>query len=107
MRRMIQLYSDEPTTMLYFESHITIDPVSDKQEQTLQNIAKFYDFRVAKFLMKKEDGLVPDDFLTARDDLYHRIHDRMHRCIRDLERYGIAVKRYKIENTLVDSAEMF
>jgi hypothetical protein len=92
----------EPSTNLYFECHITLEPTEDNP-LLLKVVARDHGFRVAKFLMKKGETLEPDDFLTSRSQSYADLETRMYDCIESLKATGFKVTRYKIENTLLDS----
>jgi len=93
-----------PTTDHYFEAHITIDPVlDDERRESLDLVASWHGFRVAELLMKKtgeRSGI--DDFLTARSIDYDDIEQRTEKAITSLKQNNFVVRRYKIENTLVD-----
>lgn len=90
-----------PTTDYYFEGRVTIDPVDDETE--LREIAKRWGFRVADLLMKKSLAKSRlDAFMTARSLSYQDIGTRTNCCVQDLAEAGFVVRRYKIENTLLD-----
>lgn len=93
-----------PTTDLYFEAHVTIDPAKDEEwEADLRDIAATFGFRVAELLMKKGgERSRLDDFMTARSGDYDDILDRTHRLVDALVANGYAVRRWKVENTLLD-----
>lgn len=91
-----------PTTELYFETHITIDPVSEDQEVELKVQVSSFGFRVAELYMKKDERSTLDSFMTTRGISYEDIHLRTMACIEFLIDKGYNVRRYKIENTLVD-----
>lgn len=95
------------TTDLYFEAHVTIDPVFGKDLENLKLIASNETFRVAKLVLRKtsnsEEMHVDDSFMTARSDDYQNILNRTLAVVEALDadsRYN--VRRYKIENTLLD-----
>ncbi len=97
-----------PTTELYFEAHVTLDPVFGSTRERLAEVAKVYGFRVADLLMRKTAGgpAVPsaeDAFMTARSVRYDDIRERTVGVVQALQRAGFSVRRYKVENTLVDS----
>lgn len=93
----------EHTTELYFESHITIDPVPEEGLDRLKFVAEMNGFRVADLVMPKTgERSTIDSFMTARgtsyDDLLQATTDAV-----DLLIYGgYHVRRFKIENTLID-----
>jgi len=94
-------------TDLYFESHITIEPVFDEDLEKVRAIAKRHDFRVADLLMKKraedtETRSQYDTFCTTRSKFFEDIERRTEGCRRALEHHGFKVWRVKIENTLYD-----
>lgn len=87
---------------LYYESHITIDPVFGQDLENFKKLCNDYDFRVAKLLMEKTPS-VKDSFCTSRSNLYTDIVSRTIDLVKDLQESGFKVRRYKIEDTLVDS----
>lgn len=93
---------------LYFECHITIEPVFDEQLEQAKEIASKAGFRVASLLMKKrakdtEKRSQYDTFMTATNVNYENLEARMKECIGDLKDVGFKVWRYKIEDTVIDS----
>ena len=96
-----------PTTELYFESHVTIEPVFDRRLDTFKFICMNYGFRVAELLMKKRPDDTPersqfDTFCTGRSKFYDDLHLRMVNLVKALQENDFQVWRYKIENTLLD-----
>lgn len=91
-----------PTTELYFEAHVTIDPVDPSELADLKRSAKALGFRVAEFIMAKGQKQ-KDTFLTGRDEDFLALRERMTGLIQSLRILGLTVRRYKIENTIVDS----
>lgn len=91
-------------TYLYFEAHVTLDPVGEDRYEDLEIIAKNCQFRVAEFLYKKSGAVAhPDDFLTGRSDSYSILASRLLSLLYALDLEGFTIQRYKIENTLVDA----
>jgi hypothetical protein len=95
-------------TKLYYECHITIEPVFDERLREFKRIAGREYFRVANLLMKRsnEDPEQPsqiDSFCTARSNDWDTIVARMLRVIEHLKENNFKVLRYKIEDTLIDS----
>lgn len=90
------------TTDLYFEAHITIEPVTPTQKITIGVIGRRHGFRMATFLLKKGSQAVPDDFFTGRGTDYDALLEKTLYLVDYLQEMGIKVKRYKIENTLLD-----
>lgn len=90
------------TTELYFEAHITIEPIEDSVlRKRVVELGNAHGFRLATFLMKKE-GPVPDDFFSARGPHYESLEEMVYSMVQYLGECGVTVKRYKIENTLLD-----
>lgn len=94
-------------TDLYFEAHITIEPVFDQDLEQVRVIAGRYEFRVADLLMKKRkqdtaERSQYDTFCTTRSKLFEDIERRTKGCQEALEQAGFKVWRVKIENTLFD-----
>jgi hypothetical protein len=95
-------------TDLYFESHVTLEPVFGDRLERLKEIAKQYSFRVADLVMQKNiaDAGTPhekDSFCTSRSKEWRVIESRTRYFVNALLSDGFKVYRYKIENTLVDS----
>lgn len=93
---------------LYYECHVTIEPVFDKELAKVQEIARTHKFRVADLLMKKrkKDTVKRseyDTFMTSRSKSYEDLESRMRDLISDIRDQEIVVWRYKIEDTVVDS----
>ncbi len=96
-----------PTTELYFEAHVTIDPVPPYLLDRLKVVAGEHDFRVADLLMVKTgEPSKADQFMTARHEDYKCISDMTRWLVEELKANGFRVRRYKIENTLVDVREV-
>lgn len=96
-----------PRTKLYFEAHVTIEPVYDDRLDRVTEIARTYGFRVADLLMKKRATDTPtrstcDTFTTGRSTSYKALHARTIALVAALTTSGYDVWRYKIENTLID-----
>lgn len=101
---------DRHTTDLYFECHITIDPIAyDKLNEIQKHLDKF-SFRPSKLILRKpvsgthfHDQEWRDDmFITSRGTDYDDLRGRMYIIIAILQNHGIPARRYKIENTLID-----
>lgn len=91
------------TTDYYFESHITIDPVLDPEKlQQLKDLVKPLGFRVAKLFMQKGVSSNLDSFMTAHSKNYSDILDNTMNAVHHLKTEGYGVRRYKIENILLD-----
>lgn len=95
-------------TYLYFESHITIEPVFGDDQERASVIAREFGFRLADLLMRRRKEDTPsrskfDTFMTTRATKFQDISERTQDCVRKLQENGFAVWRYKIEDTLVDS----
>ncbi len=96
-----------PTTQLYFESHITVEPVFDERLEELKEIVGRSGFRVADLLMKKRqkdsaERSQFDTFCTARSKDWLDIVTATTTTVFVLQAEGFDVWRYKIENTLLD-----
>jgi hypothetical protein len=93
---------------LYFESHITIDPVFDQERETVSKMAQAAGFRLAKLIMRKstrdaEQPSQDDTFMTSHSRSYADIESRTVALVQGLQNEGYTVRRYKIENTILDS----
>lgn len=96
---------------LYFECHVTIDPVFDENRERLEEIVSNYNFKLAKLVMIKETKgsggeyclSSKDTFFTAHSKSYSDLLNRMIDCIKKVQIEGYVVRRYKIEDTIIDS----
>lgn len=93
---------------LYFEAHITIEPVFDERRDVAAKIAQTFNFRLADLLMKKraaetEQRSDKDTFMTGHSRSLSDITVRITGCVRALQGAGFTVWRYKIEDTVLDS----
>lgn len=93
---------------LYFESHITIEPVFDERREQASAIAKNNGFRLADLLMKKrteqtEERSDKDTFMTSHGKFFEDIEQRMRDVVVELQKEGFKVWRYKIEDVVLDS----
>lgn len=88
---------------LYYEAHITIDPVEEWKRPMVEELARRSGFKLAKLLMDKGVPSQLDTFMTSHskdfDDITHRT--KLLVCV--LFGCGFPVRRYKIEDTLLDS----
>ncbi len=93
---------------LYYEAHITIEPVFDDRLEEFKQFANTQQFRVADLLMQKRSEDTPerskfDTFCTGRDTNLILLKVRMSILLHWLQNHGFKVWRYKIEDTLIDS----
>lgn len=100
-------YPHEQMSDLYYEAHITVEPVFDTKLEQLQTIATSCKFRVADLLMQKRQEDTPerskyDSFLTSRSKSFRQIKQNTDHCVSLLQNEGFQVFRHKIEDTLED-----
>lgn len=93
---------------IYFESHITIEPVFGTDLEKFKNICSDYKFRVATLLLqkRKEDNAERsknDSFCTGRGSELDELETRMLNLSKHLIKENFIVWRYKIESVLIDS----
>lgn len=96
------IHSDIEESQLYFECHVTLEPVVGDRLALLERLSHVRGFRVATFLMQKDES-TPDAFTSSRSRNYTDILTRMMLLIHNCADVGLIVKRYKIENTILDS----
>lgn len=92
---------------LYYESHITVEPVFGERLDLFKKLAKIFTFKVADLLMQKRNEDTPerskfDTFCTARCKEYELIEQNTLNLVEILKEHGFQVWRYKIEDTLLD-----
>ena len=94
-------------TDLYFEAHVTIDPVFGKDLDKFKNICDTLNFRVADLFMQKRKEDTPerskfDSFCTTRSQNFEDILQRTVKLVNELKLAKYTIRRWKIENTLID-----
>lgn len=93
---------------LYFEAHVTIEPIFDDKLEEAKQIAVKHGFKVASLLMKKraEDTAERsqyDTFMTGHSRSYLTLTENTILLVKELQEKGFKVWRYKMEDTLFDS----
>lgn len=99
---------NEDISKLYYEAHITIEPVFDEWRVIANSVAVNRGFKLADLLMKKrkedtEERSSKDTFMTGHSKSFKDLEQRTKECIIDLQKAGFKVWRYKIEDTILDS----
>ncbi len=98
----------EDISKLYFEAHITIEPVLDGRIEVVKSLGAIYGFKVADLLMRKreqdtEERSKNDTFMTGHGKSLTNMTFRVRRMVELLTLHGFKVWRYKIEDTVMDS----
>lgn len=93
---------------LYYESHITIEPVFDGRRELARQAVAPFNFRLADLLMQKarQEAAVPstlDTFMTGHAVVYAYLEERTIGAVKALQHNGFKVYRYKIEDCVLDS----
>ena len=101
--RVVNLAAYLARSRLYYEAHVTIPPLDNRQLEEVDALCEKYDFRRSTFEMHK-DGLLPNAFVSARDESRDAIVGRVADMVAELVRRGYTVLRWKIEDTMLDSA---
>lgn len=92
------------TSRLYYEAHVTIDPVFGVTRYQVECLARVHGFKLAKLVMMKDGSEHTEDaFMTARSKQLDTIKFVTAGVIDDLKHAGFTVRRWKIEDTLYDS----
>lgn len=87
---------------LYFEAHITIDPVFDDKLIQFSEASAGSGFRVAKLLMQKGEPSKLDSFCTGKGKDGEELLERTMTLVKRLSKSGFNVRRYKIEAVVLD-----
>jgi len=92
---------------LYYEVHVTVEPVFGAKLEQLRATCKEFGFKVADLLMQKRPEDTPersqhDTFATGRFDTLDIASIRCDYLVKRLKKQGFRVWRYKIEDTLAD-----
>ncbi len=95
-------------SLLYYEAHITIEPVFGERLVEAKAICEEGAFRIAELLMRKRQEDTPerskyDTFATSSGGNLLDIGIRTRDTVVALKLAGFKVWRYKIEDTLIDS----
>ncbi len=88
---------------MIYECHITIDPVFNERLEQFKNICKDYNFKVAKLLMANDRLSDKDSFCTGHSKSLIEIQNKMLNLLAALKENNYAIRRYKIEQILLDS----
>lgn len=93
---------------LYYEAHITIEPIYGDDLLLAARLAENNRFKIADLLMKKERDATElrsdkDTFLSAKDEDVDVLISMTRKMLRDLWDAGFKVWRYKIEKAIIDS----
>lgn len=95
--------------VLYYECHVTTEPVFGARRDQLEAIANSLGFKLATLLMQrtlfgKSEPSAKDAFMTARVDADDDVDlvVRMHLLLKALAEAKFQVYRYKIEAAMLD-----
>lgn len=104
----MDLVTDMDKAKLYFEGHVTIEPVFDERRELAASIALKHKFKLADLLMKKreedtEERSAKDTIMTGHGTSLLNMKFRTIRLVQELQRNNFKVWRYKIEDTILDS----
>lgn len=96
------------TAKLYYEAHVTIEPVFDEAREGADITAREFGFKLAHLLMQKREHDAPtrskhDTFMTAHSGNLEELIERTKSLVSALKARGYKVWRYKLEDTLLDS----
>lgn len=87
----------------YFEAHVTIDPVHGKDRCNVDDISRANHFKLAKLFMVKGVEASEDTFITGHAIELDLLTLRLRSLVASLQASGYVVRRYKIEDTVLDS----
>lgn len=90
---------------MYYEVHVTIEPVFDEELYRITMLAKNYRFKVADLLMQKSVNSPAkpstlDTFMTAHAKTYDEAYELMENLSENLE---VKILRKKIEHVVYDT----
>lgn len=89
---------------IYYECHITIEPVEGERLEKFKEFSSKWNFKVANLLMQKtKDPSKLDSFCTGKDKNFMTMKARMNWLLNDLKNDNFNIYRYKIEAILLDS----
>lgn len=87
--------------VMYYECHITIDPVFDERLEEFKKLCEGFEFKVAKLLMEKSPSTT-DSFCTGHHKDFTILEIRMRGLTRILRAYDFKIRRNKIEAVVLD-----
>ena len=101
----MSLTTDSP---LYFEAHVTIEPVYEERLAKFTELCKERKFHVATLVMQKRKEDTPerskfDSFCTGHGKDGEELKSRMFALLDELKAEGYQIWRYKIEVVPLDS----
>lgn len=82
--------------IIYYECHITIDSFNDEEQR------RFVTDLVAKNGFRVVDYNVKDAIMSARDVSFIELNNRADQTLKELQKYGINIRRCKIEGIIRD-----
>lgn len=93
---------------LYYEMHVTIEPVFGERQLAAKTIAAAHGFSMADLLMQKnrqptEERSDKDMFITGHAENLNKATERVTNVVREFRSAGFRVWRYKVEDTIIDS----
>lgn len=93
---------------LNYESHVTVEPIFEERLELFKRLCESRSFRVAKLLMQKKESREfvvnnNDAFCTGHGTDSNELLKRMLLLLFDLNKNGFRIRRYKIENIILDS----
>ena len=100
--------ANETNSKLYYEAHVTIEPVFKESLAWATELAKEHGFKIANLLMQKREKDTAerskyDTFMTGHNNNYGELKESVIKLVKSLQAYGFKVWRYKIEDTITDS----
>lgn len=101
----MSLAADPP---LYFEAHVTIEPVYDERLARFTELCRERKFHVATLVMQKRKEDTPDrskfdSFCTGHGNDGEELKARMFSLLDELKKESYQIWRYKIEVVPLDS----
>lgn len=90
-------------TRHYYEAHVTVEPNDDWDH--FANVSRQVGWRVSKFDEDEVDDMSDKWFMSIRHSDFDRIRAKVSAAVKFIsEEWNMKVLRWKIEDTLLDSA---
>lgn len=88
-----------------YEIHVTIDPVlsTDPRRKVLEDLAQTYNYKIAKLFKEGGQEADEDSFMTAHTSTLADAKISLHILVPVLKAGGFVLRRYKIEQIIIDS----
>lgn len=86
-----------------YEIHVTIDPVYGEKLEHFKYLAEIFRFKVANLIKQNGQPNDRDQFATSHTDTLAKATERTRHFVDSLRNADFNVRRYKVEQIILDS----